>query len=75
MAVDVRTAGSTTLDLGTPPELFDSGYINIARTGPYHPYVVSPDGQRFLILRPPNVGEAADAPIAVVLNWAAELKK
>jgi len=38
-----------------------------------YPYAVSPDGQRFLINSLPAEGDAA--PITVVLNWTAGVKK
>jgi hypothetical protein len=40
-----------------------------------HGFAVSADGQRFLIPCPLNATETIEAPIAVVLNWAADLKK
>jgi Tol biopolymer transport system component len=76
MAVDIKPSGST-LEAGTPKELFDSPYINLAHPGgPYHTYAVSADGQRFLIPHPPS-GDTGNLtmPIAVVMNWAAGLKK
>ncbi len=74
MAVDVKSSAST-FEAGTPKELFDSAYINLGHVANYQTYAVSADGQRFLIPRPFNVSEATAAPIAVVLNWAAALKK
>jgi hypothetical protein len=38
-------------------------------------YDVSPDGQRFLMLKPPESAEAAPTQINVVLNWFEELKR
>ena len=75
MAVDVKSTG-TTLEAGTPKALFDTGYINLLHTGNYHTYAVSPDGQRFLIPRPPasSTVDSGSAPIAVVLNWAAGIR-
>jgi eukaryotic-like serine/threonine-protein kinase len=78
MAVDVRSSGST-FEVGTRKELFDSPYVNLPHIGgggPYHAYAVSADGQRFLIPHPPSADTANLArPIAVVVNWAAGLKK
>jgi Tol biopolymer transport system component len=74
MAVDVRSTGAT-FEAGTPKALFDSGYLNLAHSGFYHTYAVSPDGQRFLIPRPPAGSPDTDSsPIVVVLNWAAGLR-
>jgi Tol biopolymer transport system component len=76
ISVRVDPAGPG-FEYGSPSELFDSGYFNFLSPVPYHAFAVSPDGQRFLIPRPESmVGQdAASAPIIVVLNWAAGLKK
>ena len=57
-----------------PTRLFETRLIPGQITGNYD---VAPDGQRFLIPRPVSTGgaEAASAPITVVLNWNAGLKK
>ena len=77
MAVTANAAGST-FEAGVPHELFDSGYVNLTHSGGnWHTYAVSPDGQRFLIPRPvANLqGDAMAAPITVILNWTAALKR
>jgi serine/threonine protein kinase/Tol biopolymer transport system component len=76
ISVKVNPAGPT-FEYGDPSELFDSGYINFAHGHNYQTYAVSADGQRFLIPRPESTssGEFASAPITVVLNWTAGLKK
>ena len=65
MAVDLKTAGAA-LEAGVPRQLFtvplDVGWD------------VTGDGQR-LALAVPEVQQAAQAPITVVLNWQARLKK
>jgi hypothetical protein len=38
-------------------------------------YDVSPDGQRFLMIKPGESAEAAPTQINVVLNWFEELKR
>ena len=68
MAVDI-TAGAT-LDSGTPRELFDTG---LTLSPLQDQYRVTPDAQRFLVLKP--VTEATPTPITVVVNWAAGLRK
>jgi dipeptidyl aminopeptidase/acylaminoacyl peptidase len=80
-AVSVRANGST-LEVGTPKELFDSPFVNLGHTSAapgaadYHGYAVSADGQRFLIPHPQsNEGASQTMPIAVVENWAAGLTK
>jgi hypothetical protein len=71
MAVDV--AAQPSFAAGKPKLLFE---------GPYQPtpatlsnYDVSPDGQRFLMLKPSESAEAAPTQINVVLNWFEELKQ
>jgi hypothetical protein len=43
--------------------------------GTFPNYDVSPDGQRFLMIKPNDAGDAAPAQINVVLNWFEELKR
>ena len=69
MAVDVKL--SPTFELGTPHPLFQTGITGIM-DGRNH-YVVTRDGQRFLISSPARSDDAAW--INVVLNWPALLKK
>jgi Tol biopolymer transport system component len=59
------------VEAGTPQPLFDF----VAASGPAigFNYQATADGQRFLMLAPP--GDEAPAPITVVLNWQAALKK
>jgi eukaryotic-like serine/threonine-protein kinase len=56
------------IEVGAVRPLFQTNSIGSAST-----YAVSADGQRFLINTVPE--QAASAPIAVVLNWTAGLKK
>jgi Tol biopolymer transport system component len=76
ISVKVSPAGAT-FEYGDATELFDSGFLNFAHPSPYHTFAVSGDGQRFLIPRPESIGtsDSAPAPITVVLNWTAGLKK
>ncbi len=77
MAVDVRTNGAT-LERGTPRELFNTSYVNLAHPGgapAYHTFDVTADGQRFLMPLPPSNRDPEKRQIAVVLNWAATLSK
>src|SRR5262245_6942781 len=68
VAVEIKGAGSTMVP-GTPKELFRP-----ASGGPN--YDVSADGQRFLFSAGSTNNPNSDsAPITVVLNWAANLKK
>jgi serine/threonine-protein kinase len=70
MAVDIATQPG--FAAGTPRTLFEGRYEPTPATFPN--YDVSPDGQRFLMLKPT---EQAQAPtqINVVLNWFEELKR
>jgi serine/threonine protein kinase/Tol biopolymer transport system component len=70
MAVDIATQPSFTA--GKPRMLFDRRYES--PPFPIANYDVSPDGQRFLMLKP-NEQETAPTQINVVLNWFEELKQ
>ena len=69
MAVDVTTEG--TFSAGKPKVLFEGSYVPTPRSFP--DYDVSPDGQRFLMLKATE--QAAPTQINVVLNWFEELKQ
>jgi serine/threonine-protein kinase len=71
MAVDVTTQPG--FAAGTPRKLFEGPYLPSPLTNPN--YDVSPDGQRFLMLKPSESAEAAPTQINVVLNWFEELKR
>jgi len=68
MAVDVAT--QLTFSAGKPKMLFEGRYVPTPRSFPE--YDVSPDGQRFLMLK---ANEQASTQINVVLNWFEELKQ
>ena len=64
---------ATAFSAGRPRMLFDAAqYLPTPATIPN--YDVSPDGQRFLMLKP-SEQEAAPTEINVVLNWFEELKQ
>ena len=67
MAVDVKTG--TAFEAGVPKPLFDTRIFQL--TTFRNNYVVSRDGQRFLIN---SRMEDNSAPFAVVLNWTSDLK-
>jgi len=73
--MSVPVAGdSTAFEPGSPIPLFNPNYVNFQHPPGYHPFVVSPDGQRFLI--PLAMAELSEGPaprIAIVQNWAATL--
>ena len=60
---------------GTPTRLFEGPYF-LAAAASGRTYDVSPDGQRFLMIKP--VGpDQADAPTSIILvqHWVEELKR
>jgi serine/threonine protein kinase len=71
MAVDIATQPSFTA--GKPRMLFEGQYAPTPITFPA--YDVTPDGQRFLMLKPSEQAEVAKTQINVVLNWFEELKQ
>src|SRR3989454_716091 len=71
MAVDIATQPS--FAAGKPRMLFAGPYELSPATSPN--YDVSPDGQRFLMLKPSEQEAAAPTQINVVLNWFEELKR
>jgi eukaryotic-like serine/threonine-protein kinase len=71
MAADVATQPS--FAAGKPRVLFEGQYMPSQGTSPN--YDVSPDGQRFLMLKPVEQAQAAPTQINVVLNWFEELKQ
>ena len=69
MAVDVKPGA--TFEAGVPRPLFDTRVLTL--TDFRNHYVVTADGQRFLICSTDEVTSAP--PISVVLNWSAGLKR
>ena len=71
--VAVRTSGPT-FSAGSPAKIFDTTY---AEPNPTRHYDVSPDGQRFLMIKDSAAGDpnATPASMVVVLNWFEELKQ
>jgi hypothetical protein len=73
MAVEITTQPS--FSAGKPKVLFAGPYQPSPSLVPNANYDVSPDGQRFLMLKPVEQAEAAQTQINVVLNWFEELKR
>jgi Tol biopolymer transport system component len=71
MAVDIATQPG--FSAGKPRVLFEGQYQPTPATFPN--YDVSPDGQRFLMLKASESAETAPTQINVVLNWFEELKR
>ena len=60
----------------SPTKLFDSGYFTGDQTFLVRNFDVSPDGQRFLMIKPGAGGQEATSPhIVVVQNWLEELRR
>ena len=70
MAVPVRT--TPTLVTGKPVQLFEMSYFR-GLTG--RTYDVSPDGQRFLMIKDADVKTSTAVQIVIVENWLNELKR
>ena len=70
-AVQVQTSGRALVH-GSPATVLETSYA-----GPFenaHPYDVSADGQRFLMIKQDATAAAAQTGVTVVLNWFEELK-
>jgi len=70
MAVDIDTESS--FSAGKPRMLFDGPYLPTSASFPW--WDVSPDGERFLMLKPVESQTSAPTEIQIVLNWFEELK-
>ncbi len=70
MAVEYE--GQQTFSAGKPMELFEGPYVPTPRSFP--DYDVSPDGQRFLMLKPAEDVQSSSH-LVVVVNWVEELKQ
>ena len=70
--IAVDYSAQPTFSAGKPKMLFEGPYVPTPRSFP--DYDVSPDGQRFLMVKAPEQAQAP-TPINVVLNWYDELKQ
>ena len=73
MDVDISTEGEFVA--GKPRQLFEGSYALAGGGYVRANYDVSPDGQRFLMLKPVQHKPAPLTQINVVLNWSDELKR
>ena len=71
MVVEITT--EPTFSAGTPRLLFEGEYAD--GLTPYANYDVTPDGQRFVMIKESEEQEEALTQIHVVLNWFEELKQ
>jgi Tol biopolymer transport system component/predicted Ser/Thr protein kinase len=65
-AVDVKTDG-TSFEAGIPRPLFQVPTVSSNQPSSAPPFVVTRDGQRFLVLA--EVEKAGNAPLEVLVNW------
>jgi Tol biopolymer transport system component len=65
-AVDVKTDGAS-FEVGIPRPLFDAASVNATGIIGASPFVVTRDGQRFLVLAP--VEKEGNEQLEVVVNW------
>jgi serine/threonine-protein kinase len=73
LRVPVEASGAT-WNAGTPTKLFERRYYNGTNT--LRTYDVSPDGQRFLMIKAPGTDASAAPPaLIVVQHWDEELKR
>jgi serine/threonine-protein kinase len=73
MAVAIATAAGFVA--GKPQPLFEGNYASGLAGWVRANYDVSPDGQRFLMIKPVDQGREPLTQINVVLNWSEELKR
>ncbi|HEV2202822.1 MAG TPA: protein kinase [Bryobacteraceae bacterium] len=64
-------ASAGRVEIDSPRDLFTT----LQFPGPGYLYDVTRDGQRFLVVRPPGSGIQGSAPIVVLSDWQAGLKK
>ena len=75
VTLDVDDGDPPSLMVGTPERLFDWRYF--AQPTPFRYHDISPDGQRFLMIRRPSTADAGAerTEINVIQNWLEELKR
>ena len=73
MRVGVEKAASWSAT--TPTMIVKEGYVTLPPGNPGRNYDISPDGKRFLMIKPGSAQETAPPNITVVQNWGEELKR
>ncbi|HSF19631.1 MAG TPA: hypothetical protein VLK65_29180 [Vicinamibacteria bacterium] len=71
LAVDIETESG--FSPGKPRLLFAGPYLPTAASFPF--YDITPDGERFLMLKPVETEASAPTQIHVVLTWFEELRQ
>ena len=75
LRVGVEASGAT-FNAGTPTKLLDGRYFTTGPGAAGQSYDVSPDGQRFLMIKAPDADATAALPsLIVVRHWTEELKR
>ena len=75
LRVGVEASGAT-WNAGTPTKLLEGRYFTGGPGAAGRPYDVSPDGQRFLMIKEPGADATATPPsIIIVQHWDEELKR
>jgi Tol biopolymer transport system component len=72
MAVSVETEPA--FKSGKPKILFRGAYVDLSGNEG-HPWDISPDGKRFLMMRDPDRPAALRPKISIAVNWLEELKQ
>jgi hypothetical protein len=82
-SVQVNTSGGI-FEYDSPRDVVVFPAVNVPHSaGDYHPYAVSPDGQRFLVLQfvipttvvTGQIGPDTYSGLTVAINWAEALRK
>jgi serine/threonine-protein kinase len=73
--MSVRVERQSPFTIGTPAKMLDGSYVWSVPTYAGRLYDISPDGQRFLMLKQSGPPDQTSAPITVVQNWFEELKR
>jgi Tol biopolymer transport system component len=73
--MEVDIGGGAGITAGKPRRLFAGHYTRTGGGYVRANYDVSPDGRRFLMLKPVEQEQAPPTEIDVVLNWSEELKR
>ena len=72
----VAVEGAATFRAGTPTRLFQGPYLGPGAGRGFRTYDVSPDGQRFLMIKEGTPEESGAPPsLILVQNWTEELKR
>ena len=74
MAVPVHVQTESSFAAGNAKELF-GGYYAPREGAPGRTYDISPDGERFLMIKESGSGETSSIEFILVLNWFEELKR